>query len=198
MRKLKKKRRSFISEKNSSQDIFSGETATSLGRKLEKQYGVDHRKQKHMTREEGRTSPGSENCDSEIEKSEASFKVENQKSENAQPLNKILPDLSQPIHYKEGDTEVDNFAQFIGKVFYSYALKNIKLAKFSPSDIIYHPDINKAASLNKNVSNRLKEIDEESDGMFGYMVKQMSMSKNFQQKINFAPSSKKQYPRLRF
>ena len=153
MRKLKKKRRSFISEKNSSQDIFSGETATSLGRKLEKQYGVDHRKQNHMTREEGRTSPGSENCDSEIEKSEASFKVENQKSENAQPLNKILPDLSQPIHYKEGDTEVDNFAQFIGKVFYSYALKNIKLAKFSPSDIIYHPDINKAASLNKNVSN---------------------------------------------
>ena len=36
-----------------------------------------------MTREEGCTSTESENCDIKIEKSEASFKVENQKSENA-------------------------------------------------------------------------------------------------------------------
>ena len=55
--------------------------------------------------------------------------------------------MNQPIQYKEGDTEVDNFAQFIGKVLYSYvtcALKNIKsAAKFSPRDIIYHSEINK-------------------------------------------------------
>ena len=41
------------------------------------------------TTEEGYTSSENENCDNEIEKSEASFKVENQKSENTQPLNKI-------------------------------------------------------------------------------------------------------------
>ena len=33
-----------------------------------------------MTREEGCTSSESENCDSEIEKSEASLKVENQRN----------------------------------------------------------------------------------------------------------------------
>ena len=109
-----------------------------------------------MTREEGCTSSESENCDSEIEKSEASLKVENQKSENAQPLNKISQDLNQLIQFKEGNTEVDNFAQFLGKVLYSHAtcaLRNIKpAAKFSPSDIIYHFDIDKAASLNKNLT----------------------------------------------
>ena len=84
---------------------------TSLGRKLEKQYGIDHRKEKHITREEGRTYSETENCDSEIGEAEAFFKVENQKSENAQPLNEISPDLNQPIHYKEGDTELF----FLGK-----------------------------------------------------------------------------------
>ena len=29
--------------------------------------------------------------------------------------------MNQPVQYKEGDTEVDNFAKFIGKVLYSYA-----------------------------------------------------------------------------
>ena len=61
--------------------------------------------EKHLTRKEGCTSSESENCASEIEKSGASFKVENHKSENAQPLNKISPNLNQPIQYKEGDTE---------------------------------------------------------------------------------------------
>ena len=55
--------------------------------------------------------------------------------------------MNQPIQYKEGDTEVDNFAQFIGKVLYSYAtcaLKNIKpAAKFPPRYIIYRSEINK-------------------------------------------------------
>ena len=41
-------------------------------------------------------------------------------------------------------------------------------------------------------------MDEESDGMFGDMVKQRSMSKSFEQEIDFLPFSKKQYPRLRF
>ena len=52
---------------------------TSLERKWEKQYGIDHRKEKHLTKEEGRTCSESENCDSEIEQSEAPFKVENHK-----------------------------------------------------------------------------------------------------------------------
>ena len=63
----KEKEQSAISEKKSSQDIFSDKTVTSLERKYEKQYGIDHRKEKHLTREEGRTSSESENCDSEIE-----------------------------------------------------------------------------------------------------------------------------------
>ena len=79
------------------------------------------------TTEEGYTSSENENCDNEIEKSEAT-----------QPLNKISP--NQPIQFKEGNTEVDNFTQFLGKVLHSYAtcaLKNNKLAaKFSPSGMI--------------------------------------------------------------
>ena len=109
-----------------------------------------------MTREEGSTSSESENCDNKIEKSEASFKEESQKFENAQGLNKISRYLNQPIQFKEENTEVVNFAQILGKVLYCYAactLKNIKpTAKFSPSDIIYHSDINKAASLNKKLT----------------------------------------------
>ena len=66
-----------ISGKKSSQDIFSDKTMTSLERKWEKQYGIDHREEKHLTKEEGRTCSESENCDSEIEQSEAPFKVEN-------------------------------------------------------------------------------------------------------------------------
>ena len=54
-----------------------------------------------MTREEGCTSSESENCGSKIEKSETSFKVENQKSENAQALNKFSRYLNQPIRFKE-------------------------------------------------------------------------------------------------
>ena len=114
---------------------------TSLGRKLEKQYGIDHIKEKHMTREEGCTYSESENCGSKLEKSEASFKVKNHTSENAQALNKISRYLNQSI---------------LGKVLFShatFALKNIKpAAKFSPSDIIYHTDINKAVSLNKKLN----------------------------------------------
>ena len=101
-----------------------------------------------MTREEECTSSETENCGSKIEKSEASFKVENQKSENAQALNKFSRYLNQPIRFKEWNTEADNFAQFLGKVLYShatFALKNIKpAAKFSPGDISYHSDTNKA------------------------------------------------------
>ena len=69
-----KKEQGVISEKKSSQNIFSDKTVTSLGRKLEKQYGIDHRKVKHMTREERCTSSENENCDNKIEKSEASLK----------------------------------------------------------------------------------------------------------------------------
>ena len=61
---------------------------SSLGRKFEKRYGIDHRKEKHMIREKGCTSSESDNCHSDIEESEVCFKVENQRSENAQPLNK--------------------------------------------------------------------------------------------------------------
>ena len=44
------------------------------------------------------------------------------KSVNAQLLNKNLSDLNhQPVQYKEGYTEFDNFIQFLGKVRYSYA-----------------------------------------------------------------------------
>ena len=109
-----------------------------------------------MTREERCRSSGGENCYSGLEKSESSFKTENQKSENAQPLNKISSDLNQPIQFKEGNTEVDNFAQFLGKGLWSCALcalKNIKSAsKCSPSDIIYHFNMNEAVSLNKNLN----------------------------------------------
>ena len=109
-----------------------------------------------MTREEGYTSSESENFDSKIEKSDASFKEERQKFDNAQALNKISRNLNQPILFKERNTEVVNFTQFLGKVLYSYAtcvLKNIKTAaKFSQSDIIYYSDINKAASLNKKLN----------------------------------------------
>ena len=99
---------------------------TSLERKLEKQNSIDHRKEKHTTREKGCTSSDSENCDSKTEKSEASCKVENLKSKNAQALNKTSRDLNQPIQFKEGNTEVDS--------------------------IIYHSDINKAVSLNKKLN----------------------------------------------
>ena len=102
-----------------------------------------------MTREEGSTLSESENCCNKIEKSEAFFKEESQKFENARALNKISRNLNQPIQFREGNTEeVDfNFAQILGKVLYSCGLKNIKpTAKFSPSDIIYHSTTNKAAS----------------------------------------------------
>ena len=117
-----KKEQGIISEKKSRQDIFSDKTVTSLERKWKKQYGIDHRKEKHLTREEGRPSWGSENCDSETEQSEAHFEVENHKFENEQPLNKNLSDLNQPIQYKERYTEFDNFIQVLGKVLYSYAI----------------------------------------------------------------------------
>ena len=146
-----KKEQGVISEKKSSQDIFSDKTMTLLGKKLEKQYGIDHRKVKHMAKEEGCTSSQSKNCDSKIEKSEAYFKEENQKFENAEALNKISSNLNKPIQFKEGNTEVVNFVQLLGKVLYSYTtctLKNIKPpAKFSRSDIIYYSDITKAVSL---------------------------------------------------
>ena len=77
-----KKEQGVLREKKSSQDKFSDKRVTSLGRKLAKQYGIDHKKEKHMKREEGWTSIESENYDNKIENSEASFKVENQKSEN--------------------------------------------------------------------------------------------------------------------
>ena len=40
-----KKEQGAISERKSSQDIFSDMTVTSLGRKLEKQHGIDHRRE---------------------------------------------------------------------------------------------------------------------------------------------------------
>ena len=43
--KVKEKKQGVISEKRSSQDIFSVKTVTSLERKWEKQYGIDHRKE---------------------------------------------------------------------------------------------------------------------------------------------------------
>ena len=149
---------------------------TSLRGKLEKQHGDDRRKEKHMTQEEGCTSTESENCDSKIDNSEASFKVENQKSENPQVLNEISPDLNHPIRFKEQNTEVDNFSQFLGEVLHSYAtcaLKNVKYAaKFSQSDIIYHSDVNKAVSLNKKLNNteNKKDIINES-----FLRKKMSV-----------------------
>ena len=155
-----------------------------------------------MTREEGYTSSESENCGSKIEKSE----VENQKSEKAQALNKISSNLNQPIQLKGENTEVDN-------LLYSYAtcaLKNIKSAvKLSPSDITYHSDMNKAVSLNKKLKkiennkditsesflkkknvNVYLEMDEESDEIFGDIVKQISLSKCFYGELSFVPSSK--------
>ena len=130
-----------------------------------------------------------------IEESKASFKVENQKSENAQALNKISRYLNQPIRFKQWNTEVDNFSQFLAKLPYSYAtcaLKTIKpAAKFYPSDNIYDSDINKEVSLNKklNKTENNKDItndsflrkksqclpSEESDEIFDDMVKQMSI-----------------------
>ena len=72
-------------------------------------------------------------------------------------MSKISPDLNQRIQYKVGEIAADNFAQFLRKVIYSYAtclLKNTKpTVRFSPSDIKYHPDINKATSLNNNTEN---------------------------------------------
>ena len=62
--KNKRTRSSMWEEIKSSQ--FSDKTVTSLGRKLEKQYGIDHRNEKHMTREEGCIFSESENCDSKI------------------------------------------------------------------------------------------------------------------------------------
>ena len=67
-------------------------------------------------------------------------------------------------------------------------LKNIKLtAKFSPNDKIYQPDINKERYYQWEFSNKksfgvYQKIDEESYGMFGDPVKQMSMSKSLQTK----------------
>ena len=69
-----------------------------------------------MTREEGCTSSESEKCDNEIEKSEASLKLENQKSENAQPLNKISQDLNQLIQFKE-ILKLIILLSFLGKYF---------------------------------------------------------------------------------
>ena len=43
--KVKQKKQGVISGKRSSQDIFSVKTVTSLERKWEKQYGIDHRKE---------------------------------------------------------------------------------------------------------------------------------------------------------
>ena len=40
-----KKEQGVLSEKKSSQDIFSDKRVTSLGRKLAKQYSIDHRKE---------------------------------------------------------------------------------------------------------------------------------------------------------
>ena len=121
---------------------------TSLERKWEKQYGIDHRKEKHLTKEDGSTCSESENCDSEIEHSEAPFKVENHKSENAHPLNKNLSDLNQLIQYKEWYTEFDNFTQFLGKVLYSYTTCALILmqhsevrAKFRIPNWLQSPDI---------------------------------------------------------
>ena len=108
MRKAKKKGKGVLNEKKWSQDIFFDITVISLCWKLETQYGIDHRNEKHMTWEIGCTSSKSENCDSKLEKSEASFKVGNQKFENAQALNRILSNLNLPIQFKEGNTEVDN------------------------------------------------------------------------------------------
>ena len=45
MRKLKKWKQGVISGKRSSQDIVSVKTVTSLEKKWEKQYGIDHRKE---------------------------------------------------------------------------------------------------------------------------------------------------------
>lgn len=53
MRQIKVKqieeRKVVVSEKKSSQSIFSDKTVTILKGKLEKQYGIDHRKQKRVT-----------------------------------------------------------------------------------------------------------------------------------------------------
>ena len=43
-RAKERKEQGIISEKKSSRYIFSDKTVTSLGRKLEKQYSIDHRK----------------------------------------------------------------------------------------------------------------------------------------------------------
>ena len=58
-----------------------------------------------------------ENCGSKVEKSGASFEVENEKSENTQALNKISSNLNQPIQLKEGNAEVNNLLSFLGKYF---------------------------------------------------------------------------------
>ena len=53
MRQIKVKkieeRKVVVSEKKSSQSIFSDKTVTLLKGKLEKQYGIDHRKEKRVT-----------------------------------------------------------------------------------------------------------------------------------------------------
>ena len=49
----RKKQKGVLGEKKSCQ---SDNTVTSLERKLEKQYGIDHRQEKNMTKEEGCTS----------------------------------------------------------------------------------------------------------------------------------------------
>ena len=209
----RKNEQCVLNEKKSSQAIFPDKTVTSLGRKLEKQYGIDHRKEKHMTWEEGCTSSESENCGSKIEKSQESFKVENQKSENALALNKISLYLNQLIRFKEWNIEVDNFSHFLGKVLYSYAtttLKNIKpAAKFPPSDIIYHSDVNKAVSLYKklNKTKNDKDITNESlprDGwrkwlnFWWYGKANVYIERFSNENWVLRHPQKKQYPRLRF
>ena len=112
-----KSEKGVLSEKKSSQGIFSDKTVTSLGRKLEKQYGIHNRKEKHMTREEGWTYSESENCGSKIEKSEASFKVGNQKSENAQTLNKISRYVMNQFDSKNEILKLIIFLSFLAKYF---------------------------------------------------------------------------------
>ena len=56
---------------------------------------------------------------------------------------------------------------------------------------------NKSLTRKKNI-NIYREIGEESGGIFGDMVKQISKSKIFQRKTNFRPSLKMQYTKLKF
>ena len=117
MRESNKKRTRRSKWEETKLSHFSDKTVTSLGRRLEKQYGIDHRKEKHVTREEGCTSSENENCDSKIERSEASCKVENQKSENAQALNKIHVTWASQFNSKNKILKLIIFLSFLEKYF---------------------------------------------------------------------------------